>query len=129
MAAGLATLKELEQKRPYGALQKKTKELCDFISYSARENNVQVQVNSACGMFTVFFSEQPVHSYFDALLASTEKFAVFFRELLARGVYFPPSQFEAAFISTAHTGAVMAKAKKAIRGALAVVGKSRLANG
>lgn len=129
MAAGLATLKELEQKRPYAALLKKTKEFGDFISSAARKNNVQVQVNSACGMFTVFFSEQPVQSYFDALLASTEKFAVFFRELLNRGVYFPPSQYEAAFISTAHTEAVMGKAKKAIQGALAVVGKSRSANG
>jgi len=129
MAAGLATLKELEKKKPYGALEKTTNDLKEFILKTAEAKKVPVQVNSACGMFTVFFSDQPVQSYFDALLANTDQYAVFFQALLNCGVYFPPSQFEAAFISTAHTLPVLEKAKGAIASALEAVQKSRLKHG
>ncbi len=124
MAAGLAQLNELEIHPPYEALMKTTQDFCDFIQKAAEDKGVAVQVSRACGMFTVFFSEQPVQSYFDALLSNTDKYALFFQELLKRGVYFPPSQFEAAFISTAHTETVMKMAQDAIVEALGVVGKS-----
>jgi glutamate-1-semialdehyde 2,1-aminomutase len=56
-------------------------------------------------MFTCFFTHDPVTDYASAKRSHTGKFARFFRSLLERGVYFPPSQFEAAFVSTAHSEA------------------------
>jgi len=62
-------------------------------------------VNRVGSMFTCFFSGDPVTDYASAKKSDTVKFACFFRSLLERGVYFPPSQFEAAFVSTAHSEA------------------------
>ena len=123
MAAGCAALEELESQPPYENLAKTTRDLSEAIMAAAQKKNVAVQVNHACGMFTVFFYDGPVNSYFDALLADTKKYALFFQELLKRGIFFPPSQYEAAFISTAHTEEVMARAKSAIAEALEVVSR------
>jgi glutamate-1-semialdehyde 2,1-aminomutase len=59
-------------------------------------------VSSVGSMFGLFFSDRPVRSWDDARTADTERFAVFHRAMLARGVYLAPSQFEAGFVSTAH---------------------------
>jgi glutamate-1-semialdehyde 2,1-aminomutase len=61
-----------------------------------------VQVESACGLLTLFFSEGPVRDYEDAKSADRDAYARFFAGMLARGVYLPPSQFEAWFPSLAH---------------------------
>jgi glutamate-1-semialdehyde 2,1-aminomutase len=66
---------------------------------------VPLTVNRVGSMFTCFFSSDPVTDYASAKKSDTVKFACFFRSLLEGGVYFPPSQFEAAFISTAHSEA------------------------
>jgi glutamate-1-semialdehyde 2,1-aminomutase len=66
---------------------------------------VPVTVNRVGSMFTCFFTHDPVTDYASAKRSDTGKFARFFRSLLERGVYFPPSQFEAAFVSTAHSEA------------------------
>jgi glutamate-1-semialdehyde 2,1-aminomutase len=120
MAAGVATLSELKEKRPYAALDKATADLCDSIRESAHKAGAAVQVNQCGSMFTVFFRSGRVSNYFEATQSDTKRFAAFFHALLERGVYLPPSQFEAAFVSTSHTPAVMAEAKQAFAAALKV---------
>ncbi len=120
MAAGIAALTELKTKKPYDALEKATVDLCASIRESARKANVSVQVNQCGSMFTVFFRAGRVSNYFEATQSDTKQFAAFFHALLDRGVYMPPSQFEAAFVSTAHTPALMAEAKEIFAAALTV---------
>jgi len=70
---------------------------------AARAAGVALQVNAFGSVLTPFFTAQPVRDYRSAVTASTERYATFFRGMLARGVYPPPSQFEAWFLSAAHT--------------------------
>lgn len=121
MAAGLATLKSLKSKTIYSALNKKTTDLANFIRHAAKKLSIPIHVNQLGSMFTIFFSEQPVQSYFDATHSNTKQYAQFFHELLKRGVYLPPSQFEAAFVSSAHSSSVMKHVKKAVDSALKVL--------
>jgi len=65
-------------------------------------------------MFTLFFTQTPVVDYETAKTSDTARFGKFFHHLLEQGVYFPPSQFEAAFLSTAHTDEDIARTKRAI---------------
>ena len=71
----------------------------------AREAGVPVQINSAGSLLTIFFNENPIKNYDDAKKSDTKKFAKFFTEMLDRGIFLPPSQYEALFISAAHTEA------------------------
>lgn len=121
MAAGLATLKQLKSNSVYKSIHKKTSDFVQFIQTSARQLKLAVQVNQIESMFTVFFNNQPIQNYFDATQSNTKRYAQFFHELLKRGVYFPPSQYEAAFVSYAHSNAVMNKAKKAVQDSLKVI--------
>ena len=121
MAAGLATLKALKNAKIYGELDRRTADFCDSIRTAAKEVEIPVQVNRAGSMFTVFFTDMPVVRYLDASLCDTRLYSRFFHALLDAGVYFPPSQFEAAFVSAAHAPAVMAKATKAIEKAFRAV--------
>jgi glutamate-1-semialdehyde 2,1-aminomutase len=73
------------------------------LAEAAREAGVAVQVNRFGSVLTPFFSDRPVHDYQTATHANTKRYAAFFRAMLARGVYPPPSQFEAWFLSSAHT--------------------------
>jgi len=77
-----------------------------------------VQLNSVRSMFTLFFNEQPVTDFVSAKKSNTKRFARFFHACLKRGLYLAPSQFEANFISFAHTDGVLKQAMKAISGAL-----------
>jgi len=121
MTAGLTTLQILKSKKPYPALAAKTQDLVAHIKSEAKKKRIPIQVNHVGSMFTVFFSNYAVTSYISATQSNTRRYAVFFHELLKRGVYLPPSQFEAAFVSTAHTSEVMKKAKKAFSKALDVI--------
>ncbi len=124
MAAGLAALRTLKSESPYENLNKTTADLAAFIRAEAQKKKIPVQVNQMGSMFTVFFATAAVDSYFSAMASDTRQFSVFFNALLERGVALPPSQFEAAFVSTEHTPAVLEKAKKAISEAFAEVAKS-----
>ena len=75
-------------------------------------------LNRVGSMFTAFFTEEPVRTWADAAGADTERYAAFFHGLLERGVYVAPSQFEAAFVSLAHTPEDVAFAARAAAGAL-----------
>jgi glutamate-1-semialdehyde 2,1-aminomutase len=101
MAAGIATLRQLGQAQ-YARLEDLGKKLEAGLVEAARAAGAKVQVNRAGSMITVFFSPDPVFDADSARKADTKKFAKYFRVMLENGVYLPPSQFEAAFISVAH---------------------------
>jgi glutamate-1-semialdehyde 2,1-aminomutase len=95
-AAGLATLAELDR-GAYARLHAITTQLADGLAASG------VQVPSAPGLLTVFFSARPVVDYETARAADHEAFARYWNAMLARGIYLPPSPYEAWFPSLAHT--------------------------
>jgi len=101
MAAGLATL-ELMTPEAYLRLEATSARLAAGLLAAAAAAGVPVQVNRVGSMLTVFFSAAPVFDAAGARACSTRRFGAFFHAMLERGVYLPPSQFEAAFLSTAH---------------------------
>ena len=103
MTAGIATLELLKAKKVYQDLEKKTLYLTEKISECAEERGIPFSINRAIGMFTLFFTEGPVRDYRTAKTSDTKRFSQFFIEMMNEGVYLPPSQFEAWFISLAHT--------------------------
>jgi glutamate-1-semialdehyde 2,1-aminomutase len=119
--AGLKTLEILERDNPYPELERRTKQLTQVISEAAKEAGVPVQINQIASMFTVFFTDQPVVDYASARRSDTQRYARFFHALLERGVYFPPSQFEAAFLSTAHDDEALSFAQEAVRSAMKAI--------
>ncbi len=102
VAAGLATL-ELLDEAAYGRLGAITERLAAGLRDAAASAGQQVHVSSAPGLVTLFFSAEPVRSFADAQACDQTAHAAWCRELLARGVYAPPSQFEAWFPSLAHS--------------------------
>ncbi|TML34611.1 MAG: aminotransferase class III-fold pyridoxal phosphate-dependent enzyme, partial [Actinobacteria bacterium] len=100
-AAGLATLKLLED-AAYSRLDRTTELLANGLEEAAREAGVDVQVPRLTGLVTIFFSGEPVTDLRGAQACDLEAHAAFCRALLERGVYPPPSQFEAWFPSLAH---------------------------
>jgi len=121
VTAGLKTLEILERDNPYPELERRTKQLTQVISGAAKEAGVPVQINQIASMFTVFFTDQPVVDYASARRSDTQRYARFFHALLERGVYFPPSQFEAAFLSTAHDDEALSFAQEAVRSAMKAI--------
>jgi glutamate-1-semialdehyde 2,1-aminomutase len=102
-AAGLTTLRLLEREAPYEMLEERAASLADGLREAAKRAGVPVQVNRVGSMLTIFFSDKPVVNYQTAALSDTRAYARFFHRMLERGVYLPPSQFEAVFVSAAHT--------------------------
>jgi len=102
VAAGRATLAMLDE-QAYLRLRSTTRALADGMRDAAATAGVPVQVSAVTGLLTVFFSERPVTDYAGAKACDTAAFGAWARGLLARGVYPPPSQFEAWFPSLAHT--------------------------
>jgi glutamate-1-semialdehyde 2,1-aminomutase len=105
MAAGLATLRYLrEHKREiYPRLDKLSEELVAGVAAAAKDAGVAMSYNRVGSMFTWFFTAGPVTDWTSAAKSDTEAFGRFFRSMLDSGIYLPPSQFEAAFLSAAHT--------------------------
>lgn len=114
VTAGLKTLEILERDNPYPELERKTRQLTEAIADAAKEFGIAVQINQIASMFTVFFTDQPVIDYASAKRSDTQRYARFFHALLERGVYFPPSQFEAAFVSTAHDDEALTKTQEVV---------------
>jgi glutamate-1-semialdehyde 2,1-aminomutase len=109
MAAGNAMLKALARANPYDKLQALTQRLVEGLYEAAYKRGVRVTINALGSMFTVFFTTKEVVDLDTATASDTKKYARFFHGLLKRGVYFPPAQFEAAFLSAAHTPADIKK--------------------
>ncbi len=104
VAAGLATLRKIRGNMQfYPTLLKTTERICAGLEESARKCRVPVHINRFGSMFTVFFTKETVIDYKTAKTSDTKLFAKFFRGMLERGVYLPPSQYEAAFVSIAHS--------------------------
>ena len=114
MSAGIATLDLLKKSNPYASLARNTRRLTQLVGERARSIGLPVQINQIGSMFTIFFTDQPVRDFGSAKRSDTKRFARFFHALLDNGVYFPPAQFEAAFLSAAHTSAILETSAKAI---------------
>jgi glutamate-1-semialdehyde 2,1-aminomutase len=121
MAAGLATLEALGRPGFFDSLEARTVSLVEDLESAAAERGVAVRVNRVASMFTVFFTDSEVTDYASARRADTTRYARFFHALLENGVYFPPSQFEAAFVSDAHGENHIAATLDAVGKALASV--------
>ena len=122
MVAGLWSLKRLNR-RLYRNLSTMGHALAAGLADAARDARVPLQVNALGSMLTPFFATERVRDYRSALTADTAAFGIFFRAMLERGIYLPPSQFEAWFISAAHTPRDIAKTVDAARAALHVVAR------
>lgn len=103
VAAGIAALKALKKPGNYTKLEQMTAELVTGLAIAAERAGARVQINCIGSMFTVFFTDSPVTDFDKAKTSDTARYARFFNAMLKRGVYFPPSQFEACFVSLAHT--------------------------
>jgi glutamate-1-semialdehyde 2,1-aminomutase len=104
MAAGYTTLRYLrEHKDVYAKLDKLAAEVVAGVAAAAKEAGVQMCHNRVGSMFTWFFAPGPVTDWTSVAKSDTEAFGRFFRSMLENGIYLPPSQFEAAFMSAAHT--------------------------
>jgi glutamate-1-semialdehyde 2,1-aminomutase len=103
VSAGLKTLEILRRPGIYERLNSLTEKLVNGLSMEAARQGVALTVNRVGSMFTVFFTPEAVFDYATAKKADTAAFGLFFRSMLESGVYFPPSQFEAAFVSAAHS--------------------------
>ena len=114
VAAGLATLRLLDG-AAYERLEQTTAALADGIADAAAQAGIAVHTPRLPGLFTVFFSDRPVHDYEGAKAADADRYAAFCRALLERGVYPPASQFEAWFPSLAHTPAHVERTLQAVR--------------
>jgi glutamate-1-semialdehyde 2,1-aminomutase len=101
MAAGIATLTELRKPGQYAELERKSQLLGNGIAQAIRETGTPAQLIRIGAMFCLYFTQEPVTDYVTAKRADTLRFARFFWNMLAHGVYLPPSQFEACFISLA----------------------------
>ena len=121
MAAGIATLQELISNPPYEKLEQYGAKLQVGLESTARDAGVPLTVNRVGSMMTAFFCEGPVSTYADAVGADAEAFKIFFHALLERGVYWPPSQFEAAFFSSAHGEVELQHTLRAAREAMGQV--------
>jgi glutamate-1-semialdehyde 2,1-aminomutase len=119
MAAGLATLRQLKDEPPYERLEALSARLADGLDRAATDAGIPHVVQRTGSMLTLFFHDGPVRDYNDALQSDTRLFARFFWEMLARGVYLPCSQFEAAFVSAAHSTDLIDQTIAAAREALA----------
>jgi glutamate-1-semialdehyde 2,1-aminomutase len=117
MTAGLWSLERLSKKL-YQHLSRLGAQLAEGLAGAAREAGVQLQVNGLGSALTPFFTAGAVTNYQTALRADAAKYGTFFKGMLARGVYPPPSQFEAWFLSGAHTPRDVEKTIRAAKEAM-----------
>jgi len=113
MAAGIAALEELTATDAYTKLERLGTVLEEGLRSAAKSAGVPVQFNRCGSMFCGYFTSEPVHNLADAMKSDRERFKKYFHGMLGEGIYFAPSQFEAGFVSTAHTGEDIEKTIKA----------------
>ncbi len=121
MRAGLASLAKLNVAGFYEGLARKAGRLAAGLREALRESGIPGEVNSFGSLLTLFFAPELVRNYAEAKKSDTARFAAFFREMLSRGAFLPPSQFEALFVSAAHTdedvGSTIAAARASLKAA------------
>ena len=121
MRAGLATLALLEDATFYRPLNARAERFANGIREALRESGLTGQVNARGSLLTLFFAAEPVRDYAGAKRSDTTRFAAFFREMLAHGVLLPPSQFEAIFVSAAHSDEDISRTLAAVRESLKAI--------
>jgi glutamate-1-semialdehyde 2,1-aminomutase len=121
MAAGLAALGELEKGQAYGILEERGLQLAEGMSHAARAAGVPVCWQRIGSMFCGYFVDGPVHNLADAMQSDRRRFANFFHGMLDEGIYLAPSQFEAGFLSTAHSASDIDRTVAAARKVLATL--------
>jgi glutamate-1-semialdehyde 2,1-aminomutase len=119
MAAGIAMLELVAQPGFTEAIERRTEELCARIREECHRASIPAQVNQAGSMWTCFFAAAEVFDHASAKKSDTARFGRVHRGLLERGVYLPPSQFEAAFLSSEHSAKDIEATTTAFRSALA----------
>ncbi|MBI4676182.1 MAG: glutamate-1-semialdehyde 2,1-aminomutase [Elusimicrobia bacterium] len=121
VAAGLETLRILEKESPYDGMAALTRRLTDAVKLEAGKRSLPACINHIASMFTVFFTKGPVRDHASAKKADTRLYGKFFHALLKQGVYLPPAQFEACFVSAAHSEADIERAAAATAEALSAL--------
>ena len=121
MASGIATLKELKNQNPFDTFNKVAEKIETILKEAAKENNVALQVNRFGSMINPFFSKNRVVDFKTAQTSDTKKFKTFFWSMIQNGVFLPPSQFEAWFLSTALSNKDLKIIEKAIYAAMQAI--------
>jgi glutamate-1-semialdehyde 2,1-aminomutase len=115
MRAGIATLDQLSAPGLYENIEKRAATLVAAIRESIRAEKIPAHVNAIGSLATLFFTPDPVNDYSDAKKSDTKRYTQYFRDMLERGVFLAPSQFEASFVSVAHTDSDIEFAIKAVQ--------------
>jgi len=108
-AAGIATLEMLQKTQPYAQLEQQTHRLAAGLLDAANKHGIPASTNCCGSMMTFFFNDQAVVDWNSAAKSDTERFARYFWSLADAGIYMPCSQFEAFFLSIAHTDTMIAE--------------------
>jgi glutamate-1-semialdehyde 2,1-aminomutase len=114
MAAGIATLRQLQIPGCWQAIEQRAAQLEKSLRRAAQQAGVAVTVQRVGTMFTAFFTGQPVTNWETARVADTARYGAFFRSMLEHGVYLAPSQFEACFLSSAHNDETLSVTLQAV---------------
>jgi glutamate-1-semialdehyde 2,1-aminomutase len=115
VTAGLATLKQLRAKNLYKQLEERSAALARGLADEAKRAGIALTQTRVGSMLTSFFTQEPVVDWNSAKKSDTKRYGLFFHGMLEQGIYLAPSQFEAAFLSTAHTSADIEKTIRAAR--------------
>ncbi|MCP4404896.1 MAG: glutamate-1-semialdehyde 2,1-aminomutase [bacterium] len=123
VSAGIATLRLIKKERAIEQINAKAQKFYQELQTIFEEASIELCSNQIASMSTLFFQAGPVSNYQEALQSNSEQFITFFNAMLDRGIYIAPSQFEAAFISLAHSEDDLARSCEAIRTALQRIGE------
>lgn len=123
MRAGLTSLAKLKHEGFYAALARKAERLASGLREALAESGIPGQINSSGSLLTLFFAGDRIANYAGAKKSDTVRFAAFFREMLSRGIFLAPSQFEALFVSSAHTDDDINRTLDAARASLTAIAK------
>jgi glutamate-1-semialdehyde 2,1-aminomutase len=123
MVGGISTLTELKKQNPYDSFNETAAILEVILLETAKKYHVDLVVNIFGSMMNPFFTKGKVTNFEEAQTSNTEKFAVFFWEMIKNGVFLPPSQFEAWFLSSAISDKDIKKIAKAVDKAMLAVSK------
>ena len=121
MACGIATLKELKKQDPFDKFNKIAERIEAVLLEAAKENNIDLQVNRFGSMINPFFTNEQVVDFKSAQTSDTEKFKTFFWHMIENGIFLPPSQFEAWFLSTVLSEKDLKNTEKAIKASMKAV--------
>jgi len=125
MRAGITTLALLEDPTFHEPLDARAQRLANGLRDALRDSSLPGEVNAVGSLMTLFFAAEPVRDYAGAKKSDTARFAAFFRKMLARGIFLPPSQFEALFVSSAHSDQDISRTVSAAHESLQVISAQR----